>query len=109
MTIKYNCNYEGTIPFSDTCWQIRLAANISQAITIPGDPINNYQALFGYNSTSNVFVRKNATPTSPPSGTTNTESFSAFRPQKVYVKGGDVLNIISPDASTYVGISLMQI
>ena len=109
MTTNYNSNYDGTVPFSDTSYQVALAANTEETITIPGTAINQYQALFGYNSISNIFVRNNATPTVPPGGTVGTEPYNVFRPAKLYVKGGDVLHIITPDATGYVGVSLMQL
>lgn len=109
MAIAYNSNYDGTVPFSDVSFQVALAANTEKTITIPGNATTQYQAAFGYNSTSNIFVRNNATVTVPAGGTTNTEQYNAFRPSKVYVKGGDILHIITPDATAYVGVSLMQL
>jgi hypothetical protein len=109
MAIKYNSNYHGTIPFSDTDYQVALAANTEKTITIPGSATIQYQALFSYISTSNVFVRKNGVPAIPASGTVGTEQYNEFRPWKRYVKGGDVLHLITPDATAYVGVSLRQL
>ncbi len=109
MAIPYNSNYIETMAFSDTCYQVGLAANSEQTITIPGTATTQYQALFSYTQGSNVFVRNNSTPASPPLGTVGTQQYNEFRPLKRYVKGGDVLHIISPDASTYVGVSLRQL
>jgi hypothetical protein len=110
VAIKYNSNYHGTIPFSDVARQVALAANTSQAITIPGTATTSYQALFSYNQVANVFVSVNTTGTVPAGGTTGTEQYNEFRPWKRYVKGGDVLHLISPDAGgAYVGVSLRQL
>lgn len=110
MTIQYNSNYDGTMPFSDTAYQINLATSTDLTITIPGASTAQYQALFSYTSASNVFVRANAVPTVPTSGTNNTQQYGEFRPCKRYVKGGDVLHFISPDATgAYVGMSLRQL
>jgi len=109
MTSQYNENYNGTIPFSDTAYQANLATNTDATITIPGTSINQYQALFSYISTSNVFVRLNAAQTVPLSGTIGTSQYGEFRPDKRYVRGGDVLHFITPDSGAYVGVSLRQL
>lgn len=113
MAIQYNSNYDLTIPFSDVCAQIRLAANVEETYTLPGNPTTQYSVRFGYISTSNVFVRKNGTPTIPGSGDVNTEQYNEFRPgddgSQRYANGGDVLHFITPDASAYVGISVRTI
>ncbi len=110
MTIQYNANYIETMPFSDTCWQINAAANTSQSVTVPGTETMQYQAYFSYASNSNVFVRLNAAPTSPLSGTSGTEQYGEFRPVKRYVRGGDMIYFITPDtAGAYVGVSLRQL
>jgi len=109
MAIQYNSNYNDTIPFSDVCFQVALATNTDEAITIPGAPTTQYQALFSYTSTSNVFVRNNTAAGVPAGGTTEEEQYNEFRPYKRYVKGGDVLHLITPDASAYVGVSLRQL
>lgn len=110
MTIAYNLNYDGTMPFSDTAIQIACGTGVEQTWTVPGTSITQYQALFEYNSISNVFVCKNATPVVPPSGTVGQQPYSEFRPDKRYVKGGDVLHFITSDtAGAYVGVSLRQL
>ena len=109
MAIQYNSNYDGTIPFSDASWQVHLGVGVEQTITVPGTATTQYQALFEYISTANVFVCKNATPVVPAGGTVGTQQYSEFRPCKRYVRGGDVLHFITPDASAYVGVSLRQL
>ena len=86
-----------------------LAANTEQTITIPGTAVTKYQALFSYIYTSNVFVRNNAAATVPAGGTTGTQKYNEFRPCKRYVQGGDVLHLVTPDATAYVGVSLRQL
>ncbi len=110
MTIQYNANYLETMPFSDTCVQVHGAANTEQTFTVPGVDTMQYQAYFAYTATSNVFVRLNSAPTSPVLGTTTTQAYSVFRPKKRYVRGGDVLHFITPDAAgAYVGVSLRKL
>jgi len=109
MTIVYNSNYEGTTPFSDSAYQVALGAAVSQSITIPGENTMQYQALFSYTYASNVFVCKNTAPTVPLGGTVEDQQYNEFRPEKRYVRGGDVLHFITPDTSAYVGVSLMKL
>lgn len=109
MTIAYNANYIETMPFSDTAVQVACGTNVEETFTVPGTPTMQYQAYFEYISTSNVFVRLNGTPAVPAAGTVGTEQYNEFRPKKRYVRGGDVIHFITPDASAYVGVSLRQL
>jgi hypothetical protein len=109
MTIQYNANYIETMPFSDTCKQFNLAANTEQTWTIPGNSTQQFQAYFEYNCTSNVFVCNNATPLIPGGGANTAQQYNEFKPKKRYVRGGDVLHVISPDSTAYCGVSLRQL
>jgi hypothetical protein len=97
------------MPFSDTCYQVACGTNVEETITVPGVATQQYQAYFSYIQGSNVFVRLNATPTVPGGGTVGTQQYNEFRPKKRYVKGGDVIHLITPDASAYIGVSLRQL
>lgn len=113
MAIQYNSNFDLTIPFSDVSVQVALATGVVQTFVVPGSSTDRYSARFGYTSTSNVFVRLNATPATPGAGLNTQQPYSEFRPgadgSQRYVKGGDVLQFITPDANAYVGISLRQL
>lgn len=109
MTITYNSNYNETMPFSDTAIQVSCETNVEETFTVPGNPTIQYQAYFEYISTSNVFICLNSTPTVPASGTVGTQAYNEFRPKKRYVRGGDVLHFITPDASAYIGVSLRKL
>lgn len=110
MAITYNSNYDQTIPFSDVDFQISLGTAVEETATVPGLVTTQYQAFFEYNSVSNVFVCRNATPVVPASGNVGVQQYNEFRPKKRYVKGGDVLHFITPDTgTTYVGVSLRQL
>jgi hypothetical protein len=109
MTIPYNANYIETLPFSDTCAQFNLATGVTQTWTVPGTSTQFYQAFFEYASNSNVFVCNNGTAAAPTSGTMTTTQYNEFKPKKRYVRGGDVLSLITPDSVAYVGISLRLI
>ena len=108
--VAYNSNYDLTIPFSDTCAQVALGVGVAETYTVPGLATQNYSVRFAYNSTSNVFVRLNAAPTTPAGGTVTTQPYSELRPgadgSQRYVKGGDVIHMITPDTTAYVGLSL---
>jgi hypothetical protein len=109
MTIQYNANYIETMPFSDTCEQIACLVGVEQTFTVPGASTLQYQAYFEYASNSNVFVCKNATPVIPLGGTVESQPYNEFKPKKRYVRGGDVIHFITPDASAYIGVSLRQL
>ena len=109
MTIAYNSNYNETMPFSDTAVQVNCASNVEQTFTVPGPVTAQYQAYFEYIQSANVFIRLNGVPTVPTSGSVGTQQYSEFRPKKRYVKGGDVIHFITPDASAYIGVTLRQL
>lgn len=109
MTIQYNANYIETMPFSDTAFQVNCATNVEQTATVPGPVTAQYQAYFEYTQQSNVFVRLNGTPTIPGSGSVGTQQYNEFKPKKRYVRGGDVIHFITPDANAYVGVTLRQL
>lgn len=113
MAIKYNSNFEQTVSFSDECAQVALTAGVEQTFALPGDGTTKYQLRFTYTSTSNVFVRKGTIPAVPGANTVGTEQYNEFRPgaddSKRYASGGDVIHLITPDASAYVGIAVAQV
>lgn len=107
----YNCNFDGTKPFSDVCAQINLVANTQQTYTVPGVSAQRYRAIFTFASNSNVFIGLNVTATTPGAGLNTATANLEFRPcEPKYVKGGDVIHAITGDtAGAYVGISLLAI
>lgn len=113
MAIKYNSNYDVTVPFSDVCETFNLATNAAQSFTVPGDVTSNYSCRFGYRFDSNVFVCVNGTATVPGAGTKNSTQYQELNPgidgSQRYLKGGDVISIVTPDANAYVSLSIRQI
>jgi hypothetical protein len=105
---NYNSNFQQTIPFGYICAQVALGANAEETYTVPGAPEKSFQLRFTYTQSSNVFVNNGATPTIPGAGSTGTEANTEYRPgsdgSKRYAKGGDVIHLITPDTSAYVGI-----
>jgi hypothetical protein len=109
VTIAWNSNYNETMPFSDTCFQVACTSNAEQTATIPGDSTMYFQAYFEYISTSNVYICLNSTPTIPAGGTVGTQQYNEFRPIKRLVRGGDVIHFITPDATARIGVSVRQL
>jgi hypothetical protein len=103
---KYNSNFDKTYPFTDTSVRFALATNVAQTYTVPGTNEQKYRAIFSYASNSNVIVGLNATATVPGAGTNQTTQTMEYKPKARYVKGGDVISAITPDASAYCGVSL---
>lgn len=111
MATPYANNFDHSKPFSDTCAQITLATGTEQTYTVPGTNIQKYRAKFGFASNANVLVGLNVTAAAPVSGTKTTTANLLVRPDEpLYVKGGDVIHLVTPDADgAYVGISLLTI
>lgn len=109
MTISYNSNYIETMPFSDTCAQVVCGSNVEQSYTVDGDDTMQYQAYFKYAEQSNVFVCLNGIPVIPSSGSVGSQPYNEFKPEKRYVRGGDVIHFITPDSVAYIGVSLRKL
>ena len=106
---NFQKNFHGTVPFSDTDFQLLLAASTALAITVPGTPNQIYRAVFRSSSTAEIWVRLNGTAALPGAGLAISTAYQEFIPlEPKYVKGGDTLSFIS--ASTpQVGVSLLQV
>lgn len=105
----YNSNFDHTKPISDTAFQANLATGVQQTYTVPGANSQKYRAVVGISANSNVFVGINVAATAPGSGLNSSTSSLYFRPlEPFYVKGGDEINLSTPDAAgAYIGISLL--
>lgn len=106
---KYNENFDGTITFTDTSCRLALATNVAQTYTVPGTNAKTYKAIFTYNDSANVIVGLNVAATVPGAGTNQTTENMEYRPACRYVKGGDEISFITPDASAYCGVSLWSL
>ena len=109
MSAKYYNNNQDTTNFSDTECNLFLSANTVVSYTVPDNNGLPVQALFSYASNSNVFVGYNVVPVIPTVNVPNTTSGEEYKPIKRFVNGGDVLNFISPDAATYMGVSFRSL
>lgn len=111
MATPYANNFDHSKPFSDTCAQIALNINVEQTYTVPGTNVQKYRAKFGFAANANVLVGLNVTAAAPTAGTKTTTANLLVRPDEpLYVKGGDIIHVVTPDAAgAYVGISLLTI
>lgn len=109
MTVPFHQSFGEAINFSDTCEQFALATGDAQTYTLPGTNSKKYRLEFSYISTSNVWVGYNVAATVPGAGSKTSTSALEFRPGIRYAIGGDVISLITPDASAYVGISVLGI
>jgi len=105
----YNSQYEDTSPFSDTTGTIALNSGVVGTYTVPGANTTRYRIDFKYPYNANVYVGLNTTPVTPSPGTVNSTNSVEFRPERKYVKGGDVLSFISSSTVTDGGFSLLQL
>ncbi len=114
MTV-YNKNFLATLPFSDLCIQIALAANTALSYTIPGNNSMVYRAEFSFADSSNVWVAYNQTAIVPVAGSIvhTANSSIELNPgrygQARYVRGGDVLSFISDSIVANAGVSFLQL
>jgi hypothetical protein len=106
----YNSSFNGAMPFSDTGSKFNLAANVALTFTVPGDDSMRFRAQFSYTQNSNVWVSLNGSATVPVAGTQSSSNMEEFRPDVRYVKGADVLSVVTGDVGgAQVGISLLQL
>jgi hypothetical protein len=114
MSLPYNSNYDLTRPFSDDVAQVNLTVGGGvETYTVPGLVTDRYSVRFTYASDSNVFVCLNADPTIPGAASVGVQQYNEFKPggdcTQRYVKGTDTIRMATPDASAYVGLSLMKV
>lgn len=108
MATKYRENFNHTYPISDTGAKIWLAANTEATWTVPGTNQDKYRANFAFTSDAAIWVKYNDTIIVPVAGTVVDSYNEQFRPDYLYVVGGDVLHFIST-ASNQMGVSLLQV
>jgi hypothetical protein len=107
---EYRNNFGNTFPFSNTCFQILLAASTAQTITVPGTSSQKFRVTFRASFTSEVWVCYNGTAVLPSAGSNSNTPYQEFIPlmEQKFMKGGDTISLIS--ASTpMVGIQFLLI
>ena len=108
MAVQIYNNFEDTTNFSDTTTRLGLTTGVVLTYTIPGVSTDNLQAIFTLTNDATLFVGYNKTPTVPAADTVVSDQFIELMKNgfKRFVRGGDVLSFITPDATMYAGISL---
>lgn len=109
MVATYYNNFEDTTIVSDTTIQLTLTAGMELTYTVPGAASKKMQALFSFNDNANVFVGLNVTVASPADNTVQETKFMEYKPEKRFVKGGDVIHFISPDTRTWCGVAFLSL
>jgi hypothetical protein len=94
-------------PSSTNMYSTTLTAATEATVTVPSN-FQNWIAYFSYEAAKNVWVAINAT-AAVPAGATLVASNSALNPESKVVKEGDVIHIITADATTDVGIELYPV
>lgn len=107
---RYQRNFVDTLPFSNKCVQLLLAAGAEQHFTVPGASNVKYRAEFRCQTGAEVYVRLNGTAAIPGAGTQTALSNQELLPlnEARYVIGGDVLSFISASTPN-VSVSLLQV
>lgn len=105
---NFQSNFNETLPISDTGMKVWLVANTEVNWTVPGTDSQKYRAKFAFNSNVDVWIAINQTATVPTSGVVEDTYMQELRPYDIYVKGGDVISIIST-STPQVGVSLLAI
>lgn len=107
----YGCNFNKTMPFTNTSANLLLIASTPLSWTVPGIPEQRFRATFRASFTAEIYVSLNGTAALPTSGvattTTNNQEFIPLLEPK-YVKGGDVLSFVSAGTPS-IGIQLHHI
>lgn len=105
---QFRSNFDITHPITDHGAKIWLAANTELTWTVPGEATQNYRAHFTFASDAEIWVKVNGTIVVPVVGTVVDSYMEEMNPENRYVKGGDVLHLIST-AARQVGISLLSL
>lgn len=107
---RYNINFNGMMPFSNTSINILLAASNEIPYTVPGDPNQQYRAEFSASADEDVWVCLNGTAQVPTSDTVDDTPYQ----ERIYsgmarcVNGGDTLSFIGTGTSQ-VGVSFLLV
>jgi len=94
MSTTYNSNFNGTMPFTDQSITFALTQTVVESFTIPGPSTVSYTAIFHFPIISPVWVGLNVVPHDPVTGSPEIQPFVSLRPEKKYVRGGDVINLL---------------
>jgi hypothetical protein len=107
----FQTNFLGATPFSDYNIAMNLLSAQVYPVTIPGTAQTKYRAKFSWPYDANVWVCYNQTPLGVPPGTSaiTNGSICELNPDIKYIKGGDILYIISRAVVLDANIALLVI
>jgi hypothetical protein len=112
VTTQFNMNRDETgapayAPhFCDDSWQVALAQNVAQSITVPGT-YRHWVAIFSYEGGTDVWVSNSGTATTPTGSMLATSS--SLNPGARSVTAGSTLSFITSSLSAEVGICLYAV
>lgn len=91
------------LPFSLNKYSANLATNTDTTLSVP-DYAANYVAIFAYQPGATVWVTINAT-AAKPAGASFAATTSEMNPVARYVKGSDVIHVLTGDTSAMVSVT----
>ncbi len=109
MATKFNSAFNETLPFSDTGAKMQLATAAELTWTVPGTNDKRYRAQFSMTADAQVWVAINKAAVAPLAGTVADTYNEQYRPECLYVRGGDVLSFITSSGTPQVGVSLLEL
>jgi hypothetical protein len=111
VALKYTSSFDKTIGYTDVEAQMSLTVGVAIAYTLPGTEDQKFVLTFGTSSNANIFMGYNVTPAVPAANTlTQVARVEFITPDcQRYARGGDVITVITPDATAYLGISVRSI
>lgn len=93
--------------FTNFRYSVQLTASTGATLTIPST-YSHYIAIFAIEPGNDLFIANNLTAEVPASGTISATT-SEYNPIARQVNAADVLSLISPNTTCYVGITLYAI
>lgn len=94
------------LPYSDTNYNMLLAANVAQTVTMPTDNAK-YLVVFSFESGSNVWTAPNTTAVIPSGAAA--AGVSQLNPTVRIMSSGDTLSLITNATTAHVGVSIYAI
>ena len=105
---QYHSSYDGTTPFSDVSMTFACLADTELTYTVPGTINQTYKAVFSFPISDDVYVALNRTPVFAVAGITEPDARTELRPTAKFVRGGDVIHLLSR-ATSEGSITLYQL
>lgn len=98
-----------TTAFSYDAYTINLVANTPLTLTVPGNNSQKYEVQFSWPYNANVWVGFNLAASIPIDGVITSTPNNELRPDKRFVRGGDVLSFVSSAIVSDSGVRFLTI